>query len=87
MSIIAFKTKNQVNPTIVAQKFQSIAHQFPTCSSKRSFNEPNRKKEFLKFLISCLVPRLWNKILPVSVKYLDTVAFFKAKGEKLIGKG
>ena len=82
--IFTFKTKDQLNPTIFAQKFQSIVHQFPTCSS--SFYEPNRKKEFLKFLILRLVPRLWNKILPVSVKDLDTVALFKAKGKKLIGK-
>ena len=86
MLIFTFKTKNKLNPTIFPQKLQSIAHQFQTSFSKKVFMNQIKKKEFLKFLISRLVPRLWNKILPVWVKDLDTVVLFKAEGKKLIGK-
>ena len=47
-----FKTKNPLNPTIFAQKFISIAYQYPTSFLKHSFHEPNRKREFLEVAIS-----------------------------------
>ena len=49
--IFMFKTKNQLNPTISAQKLQSIAHQHRIRFSKHSFYEPNRKAGFLKSAI------------------------------------
>ena len=63
----------QLNPTIFAQKFENIVHQYPTRFSKHGFYEPNRKREFLKFAMSSRVPTLWNKILSVSVKGLATL--------------
>ena len=63
-----FKTENNFH-----LKFQNIAHQYPEHFSKHSFYEPNRKGEFPKFAISSSAPRFWNKVLPVSVKGLDTL--------------
>ena len=43
-----------------------------------------QNKEFLKFPISSQTPRLWNKILSLSIKGLDTLPLFKARFTDII---
>ena len=73
------KTKNQLNPTIFGQKFQVLHITILKVFQNIVFMNQIEKEISEICNIISNSPCLWNKILPVLVKGLDTLPLLKAK--------
>ena len=73
-----FKTRSNLTPNIFVNKFNTIAHKYPTNYAAHNFNIPKTQLILSKFCISVRGPKLWNSFINNKIKRLTSLPMFQS---------
>ena len=74
-----FKTRNNLTPNILVNKFNTMAHKYPTNYAAHNSNIPKTQLILSKFCISVRGPKLWNSFINNKIKRLTSLPYTKTK--------
>ena len=73
-----YKSKHNLNPRVLDNKFTEIHHRYPTRFSRNNFKQPKIITKTTSFAISC-GPKIWNNYLYEFEKIILSLPLFLHK--------
>ena len=83
--ILLYKAHTGTTPLIFFNKFSKINHNYPLSSkSSGNLSIPKSTMKLQIFATSRRVPILWNTVLDVTLKEIESLPLFKAKVKEML---
>ena len=83
--ILLYKAHTGTTPLIFFNKFSKINHNYPISSKNNgNYSIPKSTMKLQIFATSRRVPILWNTVLDVTLKEIESLPLFKAKIKEML---
>ena len=82
---LLYKEQAGTAPPIFFNTFSKFHHDYPTSSENSSnYTIPKSTMKVTNFVISRRGPIIWNTVLDATLKEIESLPLFKAKGKEML---
>ena len=82
---LLYKEQAGTAPPIFFNTFSKFHHDYPTSSENSSnYTIPKSTMKLTNFVISRRGPIIWNTVLDATLKEIESLPLFKAKGKEML---